>query len=94
LVVGLIACEQAIDERTVAEAPRGTTAALDEDVEYDPAEGGVALETVTGSVLRGLRDSDDSVCGDGTVAGIEECDDSNTRHGDGCSADCLVERVA
>ncbi|MEZ4338152.1 MAG: hypothetical protein R3B82_16145 [Sandaracinaceae bacterium] len=31
-------------------------------------------------------------CGDGTVtAGFEECDDTNTTDGDGCSADCREE---
>ena len=37
-----------------------------------------------------------TVCGDGIVAGAEECDDQNTVDGDGCSrrtckieADCL-----
>ena len=31
------------------------------------------------------------ICGDGMVAGNEECDDDNTVNGDGCSADCLLE---
>ena len=30
-------------------------------------------------------------CGDGTVAGNEECDDGNTVSGDGCSSTCAVE---
>lgn len=30
-------------------------------------------------------------CGDGVVSGAEECDDSNTQSGDGCSASCLNE---
>ncbi|MDR7422959.1 MAG: DUF4215 domain-containing protein [Armatimonadota bacterium] len=33
-----------------------------------------------------------SVCGDGTVSGIEECDDGNTASNDGCSATCRIER--
>ncbi|CAI2376582.1 unnamed protein product [Moneuplotes crassus] len=32
-----------------------------------------------------------TVCGDGKRAGSEECDDSNKRSGDGCSASCTVE---
>ena len=32
-----------------------------------------------------------TVCGDGTIAGDEDCDDSNTASGDGCSATCEVE---
>ncbi|MBU4512413.1 DUF4215 domain-containing protein [Patescibacteria group bacterium] len=35
---------------------------------------------------------DGSYCGDGTVdEGDEECDDSNTSDGDGCSASCAIE---
>jgi cysteine-rich repeat protein len=30
-------------------------------------------------------------CGDGTVLGIEQCDDGNTVDGDGCSATCVLE---
>ena len=44
--------------------------------------------------------SSQPVCGDGQIrddlepgeAGFEECDDSNTVSGDGCSSDCLTER--
>lgn len=32
------------------------------------------------------------VCGDGELDEDEECDDGNTAAGDGCGADCLVER--
>jgi cysteine-rich repeat protein len=31
-----------------------------------------------------------TVCGDGKLAGNETCDDGNTLHGDGCSANCLT----
>ena len=34
-----------------------------------------------------------STCGDGSRAGLEECDDGNTASGDGCSSDCLFEDV-
>jgi cysteine-rich repeat protein len=33
----------------------------------------------------------DDVCGDGTIQGLEECDDGNLAGGDGCSATCEVE---
>ncbi|MFP4601163.1 MAG: DUF4215 domain-containing protein, partial [Persicimonas sp.] len=33
----------------------------------------------------------DSTCGDGVVAGDEECDDGNTDDGDGCASDCTLE---
>jgi fibro-slime domain-containing protein len=32
-----------------------------------------------------------NVCGDGIVAGAEQCDDGNTVSGDGCSSTCMVE---
>jgi cysteine-rich repeat protein len=35
--------------------------------------------------------SEASTCGDGVVEGGEECDDSNTISGDGCSSTCLIE---
>ena len=38
----------------------------------------------------GLRSA--GKCGDGRVTDGEECDDSNTKSGDGCSAKCRVER--
>ena len=34
---------------------------------------------------------DDTTCGDGIVNGNEQCDDSNTNEGDGCSATCQIE---
>eukprot|EP01026_Neomeris_dumetosa_P051141 TRINITY_DN4496_c0_g1_i1.p1 TRINITY_DN4496_c0_g1~~TRINITY_DN4496_c0_g1_i1.p1 ORF type:complete len:1030 (-),score=176.63 TRINITY_DN4496_c0_g1_i1:568-3657(-) len=33
-----------------------------------------------------------SVCGNGRVEGLEECDDGNRNDGDGCSADCKTEK--
>jgi hypothetical protein len=35
-----------------------------------------------------------AVCGDGTTAGTEACDDGNTTPGDGCAADCTLESAA
>lgn len=34
------------------------------------------------------------VCGNGTVEGNEECDDTNTTAGDGCSATCQLENTS
>src|SRR5512132_694880 len=31
-------------------------------------------------------------CGDGKIDPGEKCDDTNTASGDGCSADCLIEK--
>jgi len=39
----------------------------------------------------GPRTAGSEVCGDGTRQGTEECDDGNTRDGDGCSGSCRVE---
>ena len=33
----------------------------------------------------------DGACGDGAVAGTEECDDENRADGDGCSVECAIE---
>ena len=40
--------------------------------------------TCSGGGDRG-KDSCETVCGDGLVAGSEECDDGNAADGDGCS---------
>ncbi len=32
-----------------------------------------------------------SVCGDGAIEGVEECDDDGVTPGDGCDADCQIE---
>jgi fibro-slime domain-containing protein len=34
-----------------------------------------------------------STCGDGILASNEQCDDSNTSDGDGCSHDCRIENI-
>src|SRR6185369_13049132 len=34
-----------------------------------------------------------TVCGDGMVQGLEQCDDSNTSPGDGCDAICQIEET-
>jgi cysteine-rich repeat protein len=39
----------------------------------------------------GTTSSSDGVCGDGSVASGEQCDDGNTDDGDGCSATCQIE---
>lgn len=32
------------------------------------------------------------ICGDGKNIGQAQCDDGNTKNGDGCSSDCKVEK--
>jgi fibro-slime domain-containing protein len=55
------------------------------NVQYDPDLGGLILiPTSPPPVLP-------TVCGDGAVEGLEECDDGNAVSGDGCSADCRFE---
>ena len=44
------------------------------------------IETYRLEVSRGV-----STCGDGTLEGLEECDDGGTAPGDGCGPTCLVE---
>ncbi|HHH30973.1 MAG TPA: DUF4215 domain-containing protein, partial [Polyangiaceae bacterium] len=39
----------------------------------------------------GTTSSNDPVCGDGSVAAGEQCDDGNAVDGDGCSATCQIE---
>ncbi len=51
-------------------------------------EGGVRAED--GGVVS-MEASAPALCGDGTVGNGEQCDDGNTKAGDGCSATCLVE---
>jgi cysteine-rich repeat protein len=34
-----------------------------------------------------------TVCGDGNIEGLEQCDDSNTSPGDGCDAICQIEET-
>ncbi len=51
----------------------------------DFGEGGVAGAAGTPTDV-------EPYCGDGAVGEDEECDDGNTRPGDGCSARCIVEQ--
>jgi cysteine-rich repeat protein len=44
--------------------------------------------------LAGCSGESKEVCGDGVVEGLEQCDDSNARDGDGCSSRCESEQVA
>ncbi len=58
-------------------------------VVYDSGAGGITLDD--GISDRRVDRNNPSVCGDGMVEGIEECDDRNLISGDGCTIDCLVE---
>jgi len=42
-------------------------------------------------LLVGCSGGGKEVCGDGQLEGLEQCDDSNTRDGDGCSSTCENE---
>jgi cysteine-rich repeat protein len=42
-------------------------------------------------LLAGCSGDDKTVCGDGLQEGGEQCDDGNTRSGDGCSSTCTLE---
>ena len=39
-----------------------------------------------------IIEEEKSVCGNGILEEDEECDDGNTQNGDGCSADCIIEK--
>jgi cysteine-rich repeat protein len=41
-----------------------------------------------------MNDSCSTICGDGIIAGMEECDDANTISGDGCSYTCANENCS
>ena len=42
-------------------------------------------------LLLGCSGESKEVCGDSQVEGLEQCDDGNTRSGDGCSSTCDTE---
>jgi cysteine-rich repeat protein len=51
----------------------------------------LAIALGAAAVLGGCPHKNNGVCGDGTVDTGEQCDDSNTVSGDGCSATCTTE---
>lgn len=59
----------------------------------------MTLSFLIGAVALGCGDGgngssdEDNYCGDGIVAGAEQCDDGNTIDGDCCSSDCQFEPV-
>ena len=55
----------------------------------DGCGAGCAVES--GYACEGEPSACATVCGDGIVAGTEECDDGNTASNDGCSASCEGE---
>ena len=50
-----------------------------------------SLGLIGGNCASGGAGSVKTVCGDGIVAGNEECDDGNLVNGDGCTITCLIE---
>ncbi len=70
----------------------------DADAAQCAADGGTCA-TPTGSAARGCSPTcrnlgsvaGNSSCGNGSVGDGEDCDDGNSRSGDGCSANCLHE---
>jgi len=46
---------------------------------------------VPGRYLFEVRNGGVEVCGNGTIEGLEECDDGNTVNGDCCSSSCLLD---
>ncbi len=60
------------------------------DIIYMPLQNG-DLNSYHGNVLSYGPVCKPGVCGDGTLTSDEQCDDGNTRGGDGCSAKCIWE---
>lgn len=64
---------------------------------WDPdANGTVTINELTHGINAALSgcppiNSEPNRCGDGKIAGQEQCDDGNTIDGDGCSATCAIE---
>lgn len=49
------------------------------------------MEATAGSCDRGV--CIEARCGNSLLDGAEDCDDGNTLHGDGCSADCMSNEI-
>lgn len=97
-------CELMIDGISVAEKtkPIGTSI---QTLSYAPEEGehDWRMKCILRENYGGWADSSDlriltiggavtdSICGNGTIEGSEECDDGNVIDGDGCSAICEIE---
>ncbi|HEX5659176.1 MAG TPA: DUF4215 domain-containing protein, partial [Polyangiales bacterium] len=79
-------CFKATDRPTASDLT-GTNSA---DVTYDPVSGGIRLKILVDSAQRGPI-TGGAVCGNGDVQSPEQCDDGNTRDGDGCDHVCLLE---
>jgi fibro-slime domain-containing protein len=65
----------------------GGAPAMDASADVGPAMDAPATEPI-------VRDADEPRCGNGRIDAVlaEACDDGNTRAGDGCGADCRVEK--
>jgi cysteine-rich repeat protein len=89
-------CRPAVDQCDVAENCTGTGAACPANVlqsDGTPCDDGDAC-TDPDTCQAGICIGDLDTCGDGIIQGGacgEECDDSNTVSGDGCSSTCLDE---
>ncbi|MFK7991686.1 MAG: fibro-slime domain-containing protein [Sandaracinaceae bacterium] len=82
------ACNPACFASTTRPTDADLTPDNSEDVEYDTVRGGLGL---LDTAPEGWRGPDPTVCGDGVVEGLEECDDGNTTTLDGCEAFCRIE---
>ena len=80
------ACDPACFQSTDAPTDTDLTDGNSSDVVYDPDAGGIVLysEEIGDPGVT-------SICGDGVVELLEDCDDGNARAGDGCNADCERE---
>jgi len=89
------------DTDSDADADSDTDADTDSDVDTDTdtdtdsdADTDSDIDSDTDADTDSDTDSDtdtSAICGDGSIQGKEECDDSNDLDHDGCTSDCLVE---
>ncbi len=99
LAVLILACSgnNPVIERGSGDATGGTTGAAGTGGVYPSSSGGgtgdeVDLDETGGAGDGSQPDPPEEYCGNGTLVDEEECDDGNTKPGDGCSPQCVTEQ--
>lgn len=78
-------------EPTSTQVGSGTSDATEISVATTSAAATTLDETFATSAALDAAVTEDTVCGDGRVTGVEACDDGDTANGDGCSGNCSRE---
>lgn len=91
--LALVACSSEVSPGTDTGVPATDTGVAPTDTGVAPTDTGVApTDTGVAPTDTGTAPSDTGAgCGDGTRTAPEQCDDGNTRPGDGCDAACMLE---